>query len=463
MKLLKCFLIISLGFIASCSTGDKASNFSPLKNFKEQTLSNGIHVLYVKEDKLPYLSFSLMGFTGSASDPKGMYGVTAATVNLLTKGTQLKSAVKLNEEIETLGADLDTTVEKEFFNVSLEGLSWYEDKLLSLFSEILLKPKFTSQELSRYKERTSARIQQSLDQASYLASEILENKLYQNHPFGHREIGTLQGIQNITVKSLANHYERMLSPKQLWIVVVGKYSDALPSKIEAIFSKVKASQSLNVSYPELQALKGKNILIVDKPDAAQAEIRIGHYGIMRSNSDYQATSLANSILGQGFTSRLVDRIRDQLGLTYNISSGFDVRKNRGFFQISTFTQNERVGQTLDETLKIFAKFQQEGVTSKELRLAQDYMVGKFPLLLETPEKLAYNLMILRFFGISDDYLNDYKSNVRGVDLKTANQAIQKHFDPENMQIVILGNKAVIESQIRNLGTIENQPVSKFFY
>lgn len=454
------YLLLSIFVIVGCST-TSTKKFDPVQNYKSFKLPNGLNVLYLKEDKLPYLSLSLAFFNGSSSDPKNSEGLTAATMNMLTKGTQKRSANQISEEVEILGADLDVSVDKEYANVSLEGLSWHEDKLLEMFSDIVLNPRFNDTELERYKKRTTAQIQQSLDQASYLASDVLERILYKGSSYEFREQGTIRSLNKIRVQSLKSHYSKMTDSDQMWLVVVGKSTPEFVGKVENVFSKLKKSESLPPVTFTPERIQNKSVIIIDKPEAAQAEIRIGHYGLQRDVPDYMPAMIANSILGQGFTSRLVDRVRDQLGLTYSISSSFEVRKRPGFFAIRTFTQNERVGQAVSEILKIYKDFYEKGVTSKELRSTQQSMIGKFPLLLETPEKLAYNLMILRFFGISDDYLKNYNQNVENVSLTSVNEAIRKYYDPNNLKIVILGKGDAIESQVRDLGRVEKLPLKSF--
>src|SRR5690606_26751742 len=171
---------------------------------------------------------------------------------------------------------------------------------------------------------------------------------------------------------------KIVHPNESWLVVVGKYSDDIKSKVEKYFGSWKSQPLAKVNYPEIPEITGRQILLVDKPDAAQAEIRIGHKGTERKDPAHLATNLANSILGQGFTSRLVDRIRDQLGLTYSISSGMNHQFYGNNFMIRTFTQNPKVGQTLSEIFKVYEKFHKEGVTESEIAMAKDYMIGVFP-------------------------------------------------------------------------------------
>lgn len=448
--------ILTLTFVilvAGCTTLGLKSSGS-LKPYKSYKLENGLNVLFVNDEKLPYISLSLMLSSGYASDPKDQTGLTAASFELLNKGTLTKNAEQLAQEIEQMGAEYDASVTADYSMVSLDGLSWQEDKILSLMSEMVLSPKFDEKEVDRYKSRALAVVQQRLDQVSYLASEIFDNFYYKNHSYGHRDIGTMADIKKLKGSSVKKHFELLARPNNAWLVVVGKYSGDIETKIQKYFGSWKAQEVPKVQTQNVEPILGRKILLVNKSDAAQAEIRIGHKGTDRRDPSHVANTISNSVLGQGFTSRLVDRIRDQLGLTYSISSSTDFRLHGSVFEIRTFTQNAKVGQAVSEIFKVYEEFNKNGITEKELKTAQNYMIGVFPSLVETAEKTAYNLLILRIFGVSDDYLLDYQKNIAKAALVDVNLAIQKNYDAKNLKVVIVAPKDKVLPQLKDLGDVE---------
>lgn len=452
---MKKILIIALSVFAvvGCATLGLKSSGS-LKPYKTSKLENGLNILYVNDEKLPYLSTSLVVQTGFASDPKDQTGLMVAVHELLNKGTDKKNAFQIATEIEQMGAEFDTDVTADYSMISLDGLSWQEEKILAILSDLVLKSKFDPTEVNRYKSRASAFVQQRLDQVSYLASEIFDNYYYQNHPYAQRDIGTLEHIKKLNQKAIIDHYNKFIRPNNTWLVIVGKYSGDIESRIQKYFGGWKAQEIPKVEFPAIAPIQGKKILLVNKADAAQAEIRIGHKGTDRKAPDHVYTSIANSILGQGFTSKLVDRIRDQLGLTYSINSSTEFKLHGSVFEIRTFTQNPKVGQTVSEVFKVYEDFNKNGVTETDLAMAKNYMSGVFPSLVETAEKTAYNLMVLRIFGVSDDYLLDYQKNVAKATLADVNTSIKKNFDPNNLKVVIVAQKDKVLPQLKDLGTVE---------
>lgn len=452
MKKIIYSLLLIMAMVGCATLGLKSSG--NLKPYKTSKLKNGLNILYVNDEKLPYISLSMMIQSGFANDPKDQTGLTSAVFELLNKGTTTKSATQIASEIDQLGAQYDANVTADYSMVSLEGLSWQEDKLLSIFSSLILNPKYDASEVNRYKAKVMAIIQQRLDQISYLASEKFEEFYYKSHPYSQRDIGSLEDIKKLTPDLILAQYKKIVIPNNAWLIVVGKYSSDIESKIEKSFGSWKSEPMTQTVFPPIEPIKGRQILLVNKPDAAQAEIRVGHAGTDRKDPAHVATNIANSILGQGFTSRLVDRIRDKLGLTYSIGSGTDFRLHGSLFVIHTFTRLPKVGEALSEIYKVSDEFYKDGITKTELELAQNYMIGVFPSLVETAEKTAYNLMILRIFGVSDDYLLNYQKNVAKVTLSEVNATIKKNFNPENLKVVIVAPKDKVLSQLKGLGTIE---------
>ena len=449
----KIFALVLVLIVAGCATLgiQKSKNLKP---YRTSQLENGLNILYVNDEKLPYISLSMMIKSGYTADPREKTGLTAATFELLDKGVQNKNAIQIANEIEQMGAEFSASVSADYSMVSMDGLAWQEDKMLSIFSDIILKPTFLDAEVKRYKSRATAIVQQRLDQAAHLANEVFDSYYYRGHPYGQRDLGSLADIKKLNRKEILAHYSKVVNPNQAWLVVVGKYSSDIERKIEKHFGSWKSQYVPAPNLPIVEPIHGRKILLVNKPDAAQAEIRIGHKGTDRKAPDHVFTTIANSILGQGFTSKLVDRIRDQLGLTYSISSRMDFKLYGSVFEIRTFTQNPKVGQTLSEIFKVYESFQKDGINKTDLEMAQKYMIGVFPSLVETAEKTAYNLMILRMFGVSDDYLLDYQKNIAKATLNEVNESIKKNFDPNNLKVVIVAKKDEVLPQLKALGEVE---------
>jgi zinc protease len=438
------------GFLGSMSGGSDNKTGYQLPPFKEKKLENGLTVLIVPDDKLPYVNYSLLLKIGSAQDPQGLGGLSAMVAEVLDKGTKKRKAQQIAAELGQMGAEIDANAGLEYTVLSGSALSMHAEPLLSNMIEILTEPTFADQEIERMRKQVLAGIEHRIDNPDAFAELAFESFLYGDHPYARPVIGNAKSVAQIKKKHIIQHYLRYYRPNNAILSVVGKLTPALEEKIIAEFSKWPARDVPQAKFPLAPSIKDMQIELVDKPGLVQSQIRLGHLGITRQNEDFISLRVANTILGGAFASRLNDRVRKNLGLTYSISSSFDPRKDRGPFEISTFTKNETVAQTVRETLGVLGAFREKGVTSEELDMAKGYLKGVFPQAIETPEKLALNLMLLRFYEVPDTYLTSYLNEIDRVRIGDVNQVIKKYFDDQHMKVVVYSNAKDAEGQLAPL-------------
>lgn len=430
----------------SVASSSSSSSFR-LPSFEEKTLPNGLRVLFIPDESLPYVSYSLMIKSGSAQDPEGLTGLASMVSELLDKGTAKRSAAQIANDIGILGADFDVTSTYDYTMVSASSISPVSEELLKNVLEIVQQPAFSDQEIERVRKQTLAGIDRRIDNPDGYADLAFAEYLYGTHPYGQPTTGTAKTVAAIKKRNIVQFYLRAFQPGNSILAVVGKYTPELKAKIEQGFGGWEKREASELKFPEITATEGRQFRLVDKPGLVQAQIRIGTYGIKRADQDFIALRVANTILGGAFESRLMNKIRKELGLTYSINSGFDARRERGPFSVETFTKNATTGQTVTETLKVLEEFRNTGVTSAELDRAKGYLSGIFPAAIETPEKLAYNLLVLRLYGISDSYLTRYLSEVDDLSVGDVNRAIQKHLDPKNLKVLVYSNAADVLPQL----------------
>jgi zinc protease len=196
------------------------------------------------------------------------------------------------------------------------------------------------------------------------------------------------------------------------------------------------------------------IYLLDRPDLTQSEIRVGHLGLPRSHADYFPVKLVNYILGGGgFSSRLMGRIRSDLGFTYGIRSNFSCRRSPGPFIVSTFTPAENTAQVVQEIGAVIREVHQNGVTDQELAEAQSFYVGHFPLGLETSRGIGRQALSIDLYDLGTDYLQRYCDRIREVDRKAAAAAAASHLQPDNLVTLVMGPAATCADSLRALGPL----------
>ncbi len=432
-----------------------------LRAYQEKTLSNGLKILYVEDNPLPYVSFALLVKSGASTDPDGWPGLTLFVAEMLEKGTAKRSATEIADDLGRMGADFSTTVTADYSLVAASSLSPHADQLLSNLVEVASNPAFSAPEVDRMKKQILAAIQKRIDDPDALADAAWDDFLFENHPYAKPLLGTHRSIQGLRRKHVIQHYLRHYRPNNSILAVTGQITPELMQKVETAFAAWEQREVPAVTYPEFPKIEKVEVRLVDNPALSQAQVRVGHKGIRRDNPDFIPLRVANTILGGAFASRLMDRIRKQLGLTYGVDSTFDARVNFGPFEISTFTKSESVGQTIQETLKVLEQFQHAGATDEELKRTKGYLRGVFPAAIETAEKFAQNLLLLRLYGIPDTYLSNYLRDLDRVSLSDINRVIQRYYDPKNLKVLVYGNSNAVLPQLQPLGIVDIKKATEY--
>ena len=422
-------------------------------SFTREFLSNGLEVLLVKDD-LPYLSVDIMFKVGSGMDPEDKEGLISLLSELIDKGTKNRSAVQIAGDMELLGTSFLYDLDKDSLSFSVETLSWLDRDILEIFSEIITQPVFLATEFRRAKEKAIAWVERSAEDFSSYSSRVFNKYLYESHPYGFYQNGSLKSLKNIQLKDIKDFYSRYFNPKQAVLSVSGQYPDNIVQQLEQFFGKWKFSfpenkKNQKISVSAVPTVKKTEVLLVNHTAAVQSEIRIGHISINRSHPDYLPLRVANVILGGSFSSRLMNRIRVQKGLTYGISSYFSAKKELGAFKLGLAVRNDKVGNALLETIGVLENFYENGITEEELKKAKRLLKNQFIIGVSTADNFAHYLMYLNSQNIPYSYAEEYFNKLTSLTLDTINAAVKKHLHPYQIKILILTYVDQIKSQLKD--------------
>ncbi|MEO0335816.1 MAG: pitrilysin family protein [Pseudomonadota bacterium] len=397
------FTLVTLALaltVVSCATSSFNRNVE-IKKFEETKLSNGLPLLMMKDDSLPYFSVILLIKSGSASDPEGQKGVSRMVAKMLERGTSNRSAEEIAESFDQIGASFSAGVSSDFTTITASGLSFHKEQILESFAEVVTQPAFSMKEIRKMKSLTLAKLQQTVDEPSSFISLAMSDYLYGDHPYGSPTTGSTKDIKKMKKRHIIRQYLGHYRPNNAHLAVVGNFDPAVMRKsLEAKFKDWSKREVPKTDVPGFPEVKGLSIRLIDKGDLKQSQIRFGGVGISRKHPDFLKLRVANTILGGAFKSRLVDKIRAEKGLTYSIYSRFDARKEEGPFMVSTFTRHEKVKETIQETLGVIKVFRDQGATKQEVEDAKNLLKGSFPRSIETPESLVQNLLSLRFYALT---------------------------------------------------------------
>ncbi len=415
---------------------------------KKKTLPDGLTVLHAERHNLPIVMLTLLIKASPLNEPADKAGIAYLTAKMLAEGTQKRKASEISEEIEFIGASIDSSTGSDYTTVSLSVLKKDVEKGFDIFSDVLLNPSFSEEDISRKKEIIKGSLRQSEEDPSFVASKAFIKEVFDDHPYGRLVNGSAESIDNIKRDDIVKFYYDHYSPDNAILSVVGDLTaDELNLLIERYLGQWKARHRTQNTENRTQIgknHKGKKVVIIDK-DITQANIIFGHLGIERNNPDYYAVSVMNYILGGGgFSSRLMKVVRDEMGLTYSIYSSFSGNKEQGQFEVEVQTKNESAGIVIKEILRQINKIRTDPVTEQELKDAKAYLTGSFPRRLETSRRVADFLAAAQFYNLGDDYIEKYPDYINGVTKEEVWRVAKRYLNPENYVLVIVGNQNKID-------------------
>lgn len=454
MSIITFFFCSAISFAAGSKLPQPSISDFKIRPFTTEKLDNGLQVMWTPDTTLPYVSLQLMIKSGSAQDPAKREGLASFTGLMLSKGTTKRAAQQISEELEQIGSGFSASVENDYSILSASSLSFNRDELLKNFSEILLTPTFPHVEIERTRVLLLGGLKKMADRPQQFIEYLMNGFVYGSHPYGHDPVGSFGGIKAIKKADLQHFYSQNYIPNNATLAVVGQYDDAFKRHLRESLAKWKHGDVKPGTVPDFPNWEGYSGLLVERPDLNQAQIEIAFKGVPRDFPEYLEVRAALKILGESFGSRLFDEIREKRGLTYHINAWFEPRMKPGPMGIYTFTRTDKIGETIQETLRVYKDFVKNGVRDEEVAEVKALMRGQFPRIFETPEALAQQLLILNIYGVPVSYLENYFRNVDLMTKESIDKAIQKYFTPDNLKVLVYAPKEKAESVLKTLGPLE---------
>ena len=419
------------------------------------TLRNGLTVLIMPTARLPLVDMLLEVKAGSVGDPPGKEGLAHLTAELLTQGAGERSARQIAEDIAYVGGTLESESGEERIRVSCEVLKKDFAVGLELLRDVAARPTFPAEEFERRRSEALGEIASAADDPEEVADRELLPFLMGAHPLGHPVLGWEASVSAMTRDDVIAFHRRNFAPDNALLAVVGDVEPkvVIPA-LEAAFKDWKSQGGQRSQpYPPLASAPKREVRVVSRPEATQSQIRFACPALARNHPDYFPVLVANTILGGGFTSRLVNEIRVQRGLTYSIRSEFRMQRNSGQYVISTFTRNETLRQTIDAVIEVIKKLRDDGPTAEEVDKAHRYLAGQFPLGLQAPDELAEQLLDVEFYGLPPDYLQTFADRVNAVTLEDCRRVLKAYFCTDELKILVVTPPDLGKSALAGLGPL----------
>ena len=424
------------------------SKFPP---YEIQTLPNGLQVMAILHHEQPAVSMRLLIRTGSASDPKGKLGLVHELASLLDQGTESQSAGELNDAIDSIGGLMGAGASTDLTFLNMVVMKDSFEPGLRMLSDMVRHPAFSPAEIDRQRQQTLSGLRVSLEDPDYVADAVFDRLVYGFHPYGLPHTGTPESIAAINRSDLVAFHAKYFVPNNAILAIVGDVTAAEAfDGVKKIFGDWARKDVAVEKFIE-PPTPTRRLIVVNKPDAVQTEIRVGHIGIQRKHPDYMAVNLAIRILGGEGSNRLHNVLRTQRALTYGAQANMDALKETGDFVAQTNTRSDATAEVLRLTFDEFWRLQRDPVSERELADAKAYMTGSFPLTIETPDAIAMQVLNVVFYGLPIEDLQNYRDRVNAVTVDDIQRVARAYLRPDRLSVVLVGNVAAFGATLKGVG------------
>lgn len=420
-----------------------------LGEYETFTLENGLQVFVVENHKLPVVDFRLVLDRDPILEGENA-GYASIAGDLLRTGTKNRTKDQIDEEVDFIGASLNTG------STSITGsaLKKHAEKLLDIISDILLNYDFKQEELDKLKKQYISNIISNRDDPGSIASTVQNVLLYgKDHPYG--EPITEKTVESVTLQMCTDYIDKYFKPNIGYLAIVGDVSlDEAKSYAEKYFSGWKKGEVPKHTYSNPQPPAKTSVAIVDRPASVQSVIHVTYPVYLKlGDPDYFSARLMNTIFGGNSTARLYKNLRETKGFTYGAYSSLESDKLVGNFDASLQARNAVTDSSVAEILSEMKKYREQGADEEELQSIKNYVTGSFARSLESPQTVATFAINSAIYNLPADYYQNYLKNIAAVTVKDVNEAARKYINPENAHILVVGNADEIEKGLAQFGSI----------
>lgn len=420
-------------------------------------LPNGLTLLIVPRRELPLVAFQLLLRGGALGDPVGRAGVASLTAGLLDKGAGERDAAAFAHSVEGAGGSFAASAGPECISVSGQFLAHDQELMLELLADAVMAPRFAAAEFARQRLRQIGHIRSLKDSdPSELLSQYGRGLLFRDHPYGQPATGGEDSLQAITLRDVIAYHRAHIGADGAALVLAGD--------IDAAWLKVQVTRRFGAWGPAAAALpavaptvklRRRRVLLVDAPGSAQSYFWLGATGLDRAYPRRAALDLVNSLFGGRFTSLLNTELRIRTGLSYGAGSGFTRGRVAGEFAIRSYAETRHTVRAIDLALKTLAGLKRAGISQAMLDSARSYVVGQYPMNLETAADWAAQLAELELYGLDAGYIEGYGPALRRASLQDAREVIDQAFPlGRQLALVVIGDAAQVRARLERYGPVQ---------
>jgi predicted Zn-dependent peptidase len=432
-----------------------------IPQYRRVEASNGAVFLLMPSREVPLVAFQAILRGGALGDPADRYGLASLTAGLLEKGAGKRDAFAFADAVANVGGSFEAEADIESITVFGQFLARDADLMVELLADALQRPHFDAQQFEDLRARKIEFIKAAKDSDPSDVLPIYGNAfLFGSHPYGRPVSGSEASLASLKREDVQQYYRDHFGADRLVLVVAGDIDmNRMERQLLGAFGKWRRAAVALPRAPTPARVTGRRVLLVDAPGSVQTYFWIGNVGVPRRFEQRASLDLVNTLFGGRFTSMLNSELRIKSGLTYGARSRFQRDLEPGSFAISSFTQTDKTVEALDLALETYGRLHQSGVAADALDSAKAYVMGQYPLNLETAADWAGTIGDLEFYGLDRSYIDGYFDALRRTDVAAARRMIDSVYPKgEDLVFVFIGDANAIRDPVKKYGPVTEMAI-----
>ena len=418
------------------------------------TLDNGVEVTLVPYGAVPKATVRAVVRVGNVDEGPGQSSLADLTAGLLTEGTASRTSEQIATEAAELGGSIGAGAGLDQTFVFGDALSEFVPDLVRLVADVLRDPAFPAEAFARVQRDQVRSAAVARSQPGTLARAAFSRALYGDHPYAAAVLPDAAQIEGASVEDVRAFYDAQFGPRRTRLYVVGRFDERVVEEtVRRAFGGWAGGPAMTDPVPPT-AQVGRRVILMDQPGAQQSNVTIGLPTIDPTAEDFVALEVTNALLGGSFGSRITRNIREDKGYTYSPFSSVSSRYRSGFWAESAAIQTPATGPAISEVLYEIDSLATTAPSRAELEGIQNYLAGTFTLQNSSPAGIASYLSFLDLHGLGRDYLEGYVDRVYAVTPEDVRRVTAEYLDADELTIVVVGDRAVVEEQLAPFGDLE---------
>jgi len=426
-------------------------------------LPNGLTVVLLPKKDVPLIAFNGYVRGGALADPAGKPGVASQVAGLLDRGAGKRTAFQFADAIEGVGGSFNASAGAESISVSGQFMARDRALMIELLADALMRPHLDAGEFANFRDRDIEFIKAAKDSdPEQLLPEYARANLFGAHPYARPQGGSERSLAAITQADVAAYHAAYFGADRAALVFAGDLDPKwMKSALSAAFGGWGKAKGALPKLARAPRVEGRRVLLVDSPGSVQTYFWLGNVGVDKFYNGRPALDLVNTLYGGRFTSILNTELRIKSGLSYGASSRFTRTTVPGEFAITSFTRTEDTGKAIDLALETLSKLKHDPIEPAMLESARAYVLGQYPLRLETAANWAGTLADLEFYGLGREFIEGYGPALAKVDLAEAAAVTADAFPrTEDLVVVLIGDAAKIREMAAKYGPVTEMKISQ---